>query len=89
VEVEKTVSGERIKSPFESGGVDGEEKHVLTIEEMPRHNHSGTVAGGNTTTGFIGGLGGLQFLSIGYTGGDQPHNNIPPTLSVIYWRRVS
>jgi len=23
------------------------------------------------------------------TGGGQPHNNIPPTLSVLYWRCVA
>jgi len=75
------------RPPFGSG-VAGEEKHTLTIAEMPRHNHSGGVI----TVVSYGLDGGNTFNnngSIGYAGGDQPHNNIPPNISVRYWRRVA
>jgi len=68
--------------------VGGEENHVLTVDEMPRHNHTcATIVG----SGYLGlsQVDRAGWGNSGSTGGDQPHNNIPPTLSVIYWRRVS
>ena len=74
------------RPPFESG-VAGEENHTLTIDEMPNHNHSGNVVS-TLGNGFAAGTGG-SVASIGFTGGGKPHNNIPPTLSVQYWRRIN
>ena len=74
----------------------GEEAHTLTIEEMPQHNHtvnsgaalmvySGTYELQLTT----GGGRSYDYLSIGYTGGSQAHNNMPPYRVVYIWLRTS
>lgn len=65
------------------GRTGGEKMHRLTIAEMPRHNHqipyretkddSGT---GGDGTEFSTGTGNLHESY--HTGGDQPHNNMPP-----------
>lgn len=66
----------------------GAERHILSVNEMPSHGHSGSVAlprgdqsynngGGNT---LWGGSNNRSFsLSIGNAGGGQSHNNMQPT----------
>jgi len=81
----------KFNSTFVSGGIAGEEKHTLTVAEMPSHNHTGWAIDTNVIipTGILGGINSYYNTIIGYTGGSQPHNNIPPTLSIRYWRRVA
>ena len=85
-----------------SGTTGGEAEHLLTTEEMPRHNHttqikpcrdeaSGYGLGGSA--GFQGRVmvdGGINGSS--YTGGlngqTQPHNNIPPYQTVYMYKRI-
>lgn len=81
---------------YPAGSTGGEAEHTLTIDEMPKHNHSldnYNTAAGNTTPYMtvqaqskVGYGGNVQTLN---TGGGKPHNNLPPYLSVYMWKRVS
>lgn len=81
--------------PVESTG--GEAAHTLTIDEMPSHNHAlyGSLTAKNeqisnsgnnwaqTTTAWE------QSKYIKNTGGGEPHNNMPPYLTIYIWRRIA
>lgn len=79
---------------YANGATGGEATHKLTVEEMPSHNHvvnfdqiwgwGGTRSLATTSGGPYGGGGYLN-----NTGGNQPHNNMPPYLAVYIWKRVS
>lgn len=62
------------------GGEYGTETHTLTVDEMPAHTH-------DQATSTEGSSGGGTYLAPGAgatptesAGGDQPHNNVQPTL---------
>ena len=82
------------------GATGGEENHILTINEMPEHDHPTP----STMYTNVGGLGygtirteiavnGIiekeKYLSTSAVGGSQAHNNIPPYLAVYIWHRVA
>lgn len=79
---------------YEAGSVGGEEKHKLTVDEMPSHKHkpadNGSFAsnGGGPSAGFGSGPYWYITASTNSVGGDQPHNNMPPYLSVYMWKRI-
>jgi microcystin-dependent protein len=64
----------------------GEEKHKLTIKEMPKHNHELSIGdAGNYKYGKQPNV--LNTSSHGNTykeGGDKPHNNLPPYYVLAY-----
>lgn len=80
-------------SSYALGNEGGEATHLLTVNEMPKHNHSVKSVGGGIGT----------FTSMPPTadrkepsyandqdvGGGQPHNNMPPYLVVNIWKRTA
>jgi len=67
--------------------VGGSEKHILTIEEMPTHNHgSHKIADDNSSC--VRGGGGcacdFRWDNTGNVGKSQPHNNMPPYYVLAY-----
>lgn len=87
---------------YANGKTGGEASHVLTVNEMPNHNHSKIVlstyyltqwpAAGTQDAILANGStktnGGNNF-GTSYTGGSQAHNNMPPYLVVYMWKRTA
>lgn len=76
------------------GSTGGEASHTLTNEEMPSHVHniSSTLMWANKTGDVQAGTKTYHTRSDKQTtqpaGGGQPHNNMPPYLTVYMWKRV-
>ena len=75
------------------GSIVGEEKHTLTVDEMPKHKHNinyagsgtgiqGAVPGGDNNLGPNG-----SFIS--NAGGGQAHNNVQPSKIINRWHRTA
>lgn len=90
---------------FLFGDNDGEYEHALTIDEMPTHRHGFTGANGNTNqqtrspfeltnddpeqTWEPGSEANTGDIGILDTGGNQAHNNTPPSFGLYIWKRIS
>ena len=79
-------------SSYANGSTGGEATHTLTINEMPSHNHSVSFrfsdgAGGGSWNYFDPGSN--YTVTSNNTGGGQAHNNMPPYLAVMMWKRTA
>lgn len=85
------------KDGYEVGGTGGEEKHTLTVAEMPNHDHpyasytAGYWGYGAQQTNMAAGSGvwAQHVQTVAPQGGGQPHNNMPPYLTVYKWQRIA
>lgn len=77
---------------YTAGTTGGEAEHTLTVEEMPSHSHHGTpkyyIATSVSAETEKNAQTGTQGLT-SETGGNQPHNNMPPYLAVYVWKRTA
>lgn len=74
----------------------GDDKHTLSINEMPVHAHAQYVTANPNTgtcprTDYIGDGGYSRYYQCdtGFNGGDKPHNNLPAAQNMYIWYRVS
>jgi len=72
-----------IRSLNEAGG---EENHILTVKQMPSHTHDFTAIQSGGSCAFSGCNGNAQSTTraTAATGGNQPHNLLPPFISLNY-----
>lgn len=76
------------------GTTGGEEKHALTVQEMPSHAHEyyagepGTNSVINWGPPVVQMQSGNSVTGTNMTGGSQPHNNMPPYRVVYIWKRT-
>lgn len=80
-----------------AGSTGGESTHTLTVDEMPKHSHNLPVdkqygEASPTERDRINLTSGIAYNN-GYasndTGSNQPHNNMPPYLTVYMWKRIA
>ena len=95
----EAISGRFLFSTDSNHSVDstgGEEKHTLTENEMPSHTHGFNHYSNISCNSLLGSSYNLPYRedwnfmksdNVGYKGGNQPHNNMPPYITAYCWRR--
>ena len=83
-------------SSYAVNSTGGEASHILTTAEMPLHNHALTMNwgvnwissenGGSWTANSNKAVDNVEYTT--GTGGNQPHNNMPPYKAVYIWERT-
>lgn len=75
------------------GNTGGEKEHILTIDEMPKHNHSIYRTSGNAQSySFTASditANPNNYANTNSVGGNKSHNNMPPYQVVGYWKRIA
>ena len=81
---------------YTNGETGGEATHTLTIDEMPSHKHNvniGVALSLDTNQGLVAGHSPSAvdniYRNTDNVGGGQPHNNMPPYLAVMMWKRTA
>ena len=81
---------------YTAGDTGGEATHTLTVAEMPAHTHKSQgfwqtpdSGGHNAIARTMISTDPTDTNSLQNTGGDQPHNNMPPYLVVYMWKRTA
>lgn len=78
---------------YDVGATGGESEHTLTVDEMPSHNHGLPTAARYGSIGCVykTGAENLNYdsISTNYTGGSQPHNNLPPYYALCYIMKIA
>lgn len=99
---EQTASGRCLigaNSTYPLGTMGGEEKHTLTINEMPRHRHNSSRVNwynnlqANGISANIVSQSNLKVdgpdIYTTYAGNSEAHNNMQPYLAVYMWKRTA
>ncbi len=78
---------------YSAGSSGGAATHKLTVNEMPSHTHKfAQHSNAGTSKVYTGSVSYNPIVwsseNILNTGGDQPHNNMPPYVAVYCWKRV-
>lgn len=83
-------------SSYTNGHTGGEATHTLTVDEMPSHKHEvniGVALNLQTNQGLVSGHSPSAQDNISRNtasvGGGQAHNNMPPYLVVMVWKRTA
>lgn len=74
------------------GKTGGEKTHILTIDEMPRHQHQAGYTGTGTAQklyGWYGVTGSEMAYENVATGGNQAHNNLQPYITCYMYKRTA
>lgn len=87
---------------YEVGATGGEATHTLTVEEMPKHTHGAKIYESkgvtasenysfNTSANWWNDVyaNNGRLLEILSNGSSEPHNNMPPYLTVYMWKRTA
>ena len=79
---------------YAAGSMGGEATHTLTNDEMPAHRHTIYMYGEASTGEFWGPnivtpQSMVNSNATDTSGGNHPHNNMPPYLAVYMWKRTA